>query len=114
MRSLVAVVGSLVLLAGLGGPAWATATIDLLSVDSGTSPEDGTDTITLGVGPDSSAGMVGLLDDTDGSVEVGFLDPASELTFNAGTLTSVPEPGTASLLALGLGGLYAVGRRQRR
>jgi hypothetical protein len=36
-------------------------------------------------------------------------------TFNSATVTApVPEPGTLSLLGMGLGGLYVVGRRSRR
>jgi hypothetical protein len=34
-------------------------------------------------------------------------------TFNSG-IAAVPEPGTISLLGMGLGGLYVVGRRSRR
>jgi hypothetical protein len=41
----------------------------------------------------------------------GFDNPAG---FGSATITRTPEPGTLSLLVMGLGGLYAVGRRQRR
>jgi hypothetical protein len=34
--------------------------------------------------------------------------------FGTASITRTPEPGTLSLLVMGLGGLYAVGRRQRR
>jgi hypothetical protein len=59
-----------------------------------------------------------------GSVE-GFINPASDgffcgaplctwsTTATFGTVTWVPEPGTAMLLALGLGGLGVMGRRGR-
>jgi hypothetical protein len=42
------------------------------------------------------------------------LAPAVPTQFSTATLGSVPEPTTASLLALGLGGLALLGRRNRR
>jgi hypothetical protein len=48
---------------------------------------------------------------TGGDLLEGFDNPAG---FGSATITRTPEPGTLSLLVMGLGGLYAVGRRQRR
>jgi hypothetical protein len=55
--------------------------------------------------------LVGLFDGADGVGDAigGNANPS----FNAGTVASVPEPGTISLLGMGLGGLYVVGRRNR-
>ena len=85
MRTWVAVLGSLALLVGFAASARATAIIDLLWLGSAsnTSIGAGADTITLG----------------------------ADLSLSGGTLlNNIPEPSTASLLALGLGGLYAIGR----
>jgi hypothetical protein len=55
--------------------------------------------------------LVGLFDGTDGvgNAAGGNANPS----FNAGSIAPVPEPGTLSLLGMGLGGLYVVGRRSR-
>ena len=55
--------------------------------------------------------LVGLFDVTDGvgNAVGGNANPS----FSSG-FAVVPEPGTFSLLSLGLGGLYAVGRRSSR
>jgi hypothetical protein len=44
----------------------------------------------------------------------GGVLPESELVFGTATLNLVPEPGTVSLLGLGLVGLILAGRRSRR
>jgi hypothetical protein len=59
--------------------------------------------------------LVGLFDGTDGigdAVGGDACDPGP-CTFNSG-FAVVPEPGTLSLLSMGLGGLYMVGRRSSR
>jgi hypothetical protein len=55
--------------------------------------------------------LVGLFDGADGVGNAigGNANPS----FNAGSIAPVPEPGTLSLLGMGLGGLYVVGRRSR-
>ncbi len=55
--------------------------------------------------------LVGLFDGTDGvgNAVGGDANPS----FNSG-FAVVPEPGTLSLLGMGLGGLYVVGRRSSR
>jgi len=55
--------------------------------------------------------LVGLFDGTDGvgTAAGGDANPSFVSAFAV-----VPEPGTLSLLSMGLGGLYAVGRRSRR
>ncbi len=53
---------------------------------------------------------------TDGLSDGNFVDITATSTYNSATMnvSPVPEPGTLSLLGMGLGGLYAVGRRSRR
>ena len=53
---------------------------------------------------------------TDGVLDLGGNNISGTTTFNGATMNvaPVPEPGTLSLLGMGLGGLYAVGRRSRR
>jgi hypothetical protein len=58
--------------------------------------------------------LVGLFDGTDGVIDAGGGNAcAGGCTFNSG-FAVVPEPGTLSLLGMGLGGLYVVGRRSSR
>ena len=67
-------------------------------------------TITFSV----TAGAPGVFDlitlYTGGDIIEG-MDPAG---FGTASITRTPEPGTLSLLAMGLSGLYVVGRRRRR
>jgi hypothetical protein len=52
---------------------------------------------------------------TDAVLDItGLVNLTPTTTFNSATITVVPEPGTLSLLSLGLGGLYVVGRRSSR
>jgi hypothetical protein len=53
---------------------------------------------------------------TDGVLDLGGGNISGTTTFNGATMdvAAVPEPGTLSLLGMGLGGLYVVGRRSRR
>ena len=50
---------------------------------------------------------------TDGLSDGNFVDITGISTFNS-AFAIVPEPGTLSLLGMGLSGLYMVGRRNRR
>ena len=50
---------------------------------------------------------------TDAILDGGGFDITGTTTFNSG-FAVVPEPGTLSLLGMGLGGLYVVGRRSSR
>ncbi len=50
---------------------------------------------------------------TDAILDGGGGDITGSTTFNSG-FAVVPEPGTLSLLGMGLGGLYVVGRRSSR
>jgi len=42
------------------------------------------------------------------------VEPVAAVAVHSGSLLMIPEPGTASLLALGLSGLFFVGRRRPR
>ena len=48
------------------------------------------------------------------SIEGGGASVSGEYTFIAGTINVIPEPGTATLLGLGLGALSLAGRRRQR
>lgn len=72
----------------------------------------GTVTFRVDALPGGSLGiLVGLFDPADGVPNAvgGNANPS----FSSG-FAVVPEPGTLSLLSMGLGGLYVVGRRSRR
>jgi len=51
---------------------------------------------------------------TDALSDGNFSDITGASIFNSAQVNPVPEPGTISLLGMGLGGLYAVGRRSGR
>jgi len=52
-----------------------------------------------------------LIVGTDGLSDQDFVDITGLSTYNSAQFSPVPEPGTLSLLGMGLGGLYVVGRR---
>ena len=55
-----------------------------------------------------------LIVGTDALSDGNFVDITGASTFNSAQVNPVPEPGTISLLGMGLGGLYVVGRRSGR
>ena len=55
----------------------------------------------------------GAFGPTDDIIAGDFSIITGTTTFNSG-FAVVPEPGTLSLLSMGLGGLYVVGRRSSR
>jgi hypothetical protein len=67
-------------------------------------------TITFNVTP-GAAGALSLSTLYTGGDLVEGMDPAG---FGTASITRTPEPGTLSLLAMGLTGLYVVGRRRGR
>jgi len=67
-------------------------------------------TITFAVTPGASGAFTLTTLYTGGDLVDG-MDPGG---FGTASITRTPEPGTLSLLVMGLGGLYAVGRRRRR
>lgn len=73
---------------------------------------DGADIISglLNFGIDGWFGCPGVASCTG---TVGFTDLSGVLQFNSATVNLIPEPGTASLLGLGLLGLVLMGRRAR-
>jgi hypothetical protein len=70
--------------------------------------------VAAGVNNDGADIISGLLNPgVDGAADALFGDLTPELLFNSATVNFVPEPGTASLLGLGLVGLMLMGRRSR-
>jgi hypothetical protein len=74
----------------------------------------GTITFQVDALPGGTLSMVAILEPLDGIATVAGGDACvGGCTFNSG-FAVVPEPGTLSLLGMGLGGLYVVGRRSSR
>jgi hypothetical protein len=70
--------------------------------------------VNAGVENDGADIMSGLVNfGVDFFADADFLTIANQLLFRGATVNIVPEPGTASLLGLGLVGLILVGRRSR-
>jgi len=70
----------------------------------------GTVTFHKEAGPVGTFAITSIFTATDGIIDVN--GDADTSTLNAASLTNVPEPGTVSLLALGLGGLAFAARRK--
>jgi hypothetical protein len=67
--------------------------------------------IGAGVGGSINA-VLGINDSVAAGVGGQGSLPASQVALGSATLTNVPEPGTVSLLALGLAGLALAGHRK--
>ena len=74
----------------------------------------GTITFHKGAGAPGTFAITSVMTASDGILNLAGGDITGSTTFNSASLTNaaVPEPGTVSLLALGLGGLALAGRRK--